>query len=211
MRGNLARVLDVLEQKRELLEGDAVGMAEKLLAGKEKLLAKIDALTASVPEGAIKTRVHGDYHLGQVLIAEADVVILDFEGEPARPLAERRERNSALRDVAGMLRSFNYARWTAFRAAVRGHEDDERLAPLALEWETQVRRAFLAAYDEGTRDNEAMPALAAVRGLLELFELEKALYELRYELANRPGWAAIPLQGILALSGIRSPDDASAQ
>ncbi|MGQ0522827.1 MAG: hypothetical protein ACT4P8_04090, partial [Betaproteobacteria bacterium] len=95
----------------------------------------------------------------------------------------------------------------ALRAAVRGHEDDERLAPLAREWEARVRREFLAAYDEGARGNQSLPALAEVRGLLELFELEKALYELRYELANRPGWAAIPLQGILALSGIRSPND----
>jgi maltose alpha-D-glucosyltransferase / alpha-amylase len=210
VRDEAAATLEVLGQRLGELTLPPRTDARTLIGQRDKLMARIDACSLAAGQ-AFKMRHHGDFHLGQVLLTKNDFLITDFEGEPGRTFEERRVKHSPLRDVAGMLRSFNYARWTAFRAAVRGHEDDERLAPLALEWETQVRRAFLAAYDEGTRDNEAMPALAAVRGLLELFELEKALYELRYELANRPGWAAIPLQGILALSGIRSPDDASAQ
>ncbi|MGQ0751557.1 MAG: maltose alpha-D-glucosyltransferase [Betaproteobacteria bacterium] len=205
-----AATLEVLGQRLGELTLPPRTDARALIAQRDKLMARIDSCSLG-PAQAFKMRHHGDFHLGQVLLTKNDFLITDFEGEPGRTFEERRVKHSPLRDVAGMLRSFNYARWTAFRAAVRGHEDDERLAPLAREWEVQVRRAFLAAYDEGARGNESMPALEAVRGLLELFELEKAQYELRYELANRPGWAAIPLQGILALSGIRSPNDASAQ
>jgi maltose alpha-D-glucosyltransferase/alpha-amylase len=198
--------LDLLAQRQGELTLPPRTDARTLIGQREKLMARIAACSlAAAP--AFKMRHHGDFHLGQVLLTKNDFLITDFEGEPGRTFEERRIKHSPLRDLAGMLRSFNYARWTALRTAVRGHEDDERLAPLAREWEARVRREFLAAYDEGARGNESLPVLAEVHGLLEMFELEKALYELRYELANRPGWAAIPLQGILALSGIRSPND----
>ena len=155
----------------------------------------------------MKIRVHGDYHLAQVLIAENDFRIIDFEGEPARPLAERRQKQSPLRDVAGMLRSFNYARWTALARAAQAPDDHARLAPLAAEWEAQVRRAFLESLRQAAAvRNRARRACCTrrssqARPLIELFELEKALYELRYELWSRPAWARVPLQGILALIG----------
>ena len=182
--------------------------ARTLIAQREKLVRRIESISLATTR-AYKMRHHGDYHLGQVLLTKNDFLIADFEGEPGRTFEERRVKHSPLRDIAGMLRSFNYARWTALRGALRGHEDDHRLAPLAEEWEQQVRREFLAAYDETVHESRLLPSLADVRALMELFELEKALYELRYELANRPGWAAIPLQGILMLAGIQPAGSAS--
>jgi trehalose synthase-fused probable maltokinase len=135
-------------------------------------------------------RTHGDYHLGQTLWADDDWVILDFEGEPARSLAERRRKRSPLRDVAGMLRSFAYAATVA--GSVRGTDVPEA-------WEEHAREQFLIGYFE-TVDPTLLPSgqLACER-LLAVYELEKAVYELRYELDNRPEWVGIPVAGILRL------------
>src|SRR6185295_5023927 len=120
--------------------------ARTLLDERQRLFSRIDSWAP--PAGAsVKIRCHGDYHLGQVLIAENDFRIIDFEGEPGRPLAERRRKQSPLRDVAGMLRSFNYARWTALSRAAQVPDHHIRLGPLAADWETAVRLAFLQAYD----------------------------------------------------------------
>ena len=136
------------------------------------------------------TRTHGDYHLGQVLRSATDrFLIIDFEGEPARPLAERRQRQSPLRDVAGMLRSFAYA------AAATGKDD-----PRADDWERVMRKQFLTGYLAATRASELLPhEQANVRHLLKLFEAEKVFYELLYELDHRPDWVWIPLHGIATL------------
>ncbi|HSC07284.1 MAG TPA: putative maltokinase, partial [Steroidobacteraceae bacterium] len=147
--------------------------ARALISQRERLMAQIDACSLGTVR-AFKIRHHGDFHLGQVLLTKNDFLITDFEGEPGRTFEERRVKHSPLRDLAGMLRSFNYARWTATRGALRGHEDDERLAPLARNWEDQVRRAFLEAYDKTVRESETAPALDDMHGLLALFELEKA-------------------------------------
>jgi maltokinase len=135
-------------------------------------------------------RTHGDYHLGQTLLAEDDWVILDFEGEPARSLPERRRKRAPLRDVAGMLRSFAYA--VAAAEQLRG-------ARVPGDWELRARDEFRAGYDE-TIDPALLPAgQAAVDRLLTIFELEKAVYELRYELNNRPDWIGIPVAAIARL------------
>jgi maltose alpha-D-glucosyltransferase/alpha-amylase len=166
-----------------------------------RLLARIDAC-APPKQPALKTRHHGDYHLGQVLLANNDFVIIDFEGEPSRPLAEGRRKHTALRDVAGMLRSFSYAKGAALlRAAKQGAALDA--------WEAEVRRAFLAAYAQASRQSGLLSAGGSaasttasfddVLGMLGLAEIEKLLYELRYELDNRPAWVHIPLQGLAAL------------
>jgi maltose alpha-D-glucosyltransferase/alpha-amylase len=144
----------------------------------------------------IKSRYHGDYHLGQVLVKDNDFVIIDFEGEPARSFAERRAKSSPLRDVAGMLRSFNYARWSALRRAAQSAEEAARLAAPAIAWEQATRAAFLSGYADAAAAPDGAPIDAE---LLALFELEKALYELRYELNNRTDWAQVPLHGVLAL------------
>jgi maltose alpha-D-glucosyltransferase/alpha-amylase len=122
-------------------------------------------------------------------VANNDWYIIDFEGEPSRPLAESRRKHPPLRDVAGMLRSFSYAKWTAAKQA------PERLDG----WEAQTRQAFLAAYDAATAGSGLFESLADAQGVLQLFELEKVLYELRYEMNNRPDWIQVPLSGLLAM------------
>jgi maltokinase len=135
-------------------------------------------------------RHHGDYHLGQTLLEPDGWVILDFEGEPARSLPERRRKRSPLRDVAGMLRSFAYA--ASGMELMRGRE-----APPG--WEKAARGAFLAGYLD-TVEPALLPAgEAAISKLLSVYELEKAVYELRYELNNRPDWVAIPVAAIVRL------------
>jgi trehalose synthase-fused probable maltokinase len=152
---------------------------------------------ARIATSAAKTRTHGDYHLGQVLHGPSGFVIIDFEGEPLRPLAERRRKMSPFRDVAGMLRSFHYAAHAALEP-LGGARDT--LAGAAESWARQAQQAFLGAWETATakavfRD----PNPATERVLLNAFLLEKALYEIRYEVNNRPGWLGIPLRGVLAL------------
>ena len=142
-------------------------------------------------------RIHGDYHLGQVLITRNDFVIIDFEGEPGHSLAQRRAKQSPLRDVAGMLRSFSYVQHSALRSVAHDETEAAKLAPLAQAWESEVRAAFLSSYDALAQPAKMYGSALTGKGLLRLFELEKALYELRYELGNRPAWVGIPLQGIL--------------
>jgi trehalose synthase-fused probable maltokinase len=134
-------------------------------------------------------RHHGDYHLGQVLWNGEDWIVLDFEGEPARSLPERRQKRSPLRDVAGMLRSFAYA---VTAAELRGIEVPE-------EWEGRAREEFRAGYYDTVDHSIVPPGRDATEKLLAIFELEKAVYELRYELNNRPDWAGIPVAGMLRL------------
>jgi len=135
-------------------------------------------------------RVHGDLHLGQTLLTDRGWLVIDFEGEPARPLPERRLKRSPLRDVAGMLRSFSYA--AAGARILRGVEPPP-------EWERRARERFLAGYRTTIDDALLPPGEAAREQLLAVFELEKAVYELRYELNNRPDWVAIPVAGIARL------------
>jgi maltokinase len=147
-------------------------------------------LMSHVGVGGRLIRHHGDYHLGQTMLRDAGWVILDFEGEPARPLLERRRKRSPLRDVAGMLRSFAYA--ASASTLLRG-------TPAPAGWEQQARQGFLDAYLE-TVDQSLLPAgRPAIDKLLAIFELEKAVYELRYELNNRPDWVPIPVAGIARL------------
>jgi maltokinase len=155
----------------------------------EEVREQLRSLTYAGATGKI-IRTHGDYHLGQTLWSENDWVILDFEGEPARPVTERRRKRSPLRDVAGMLRSFAYAAI----AAELLHD-----TPAPEGWEDEARVQFLDGYLE-TADPTLLPSGAsAIERLLTVFELEKAVYELRYELDNRPDWVRIPVAGIQRL------------
>jgi len=198
-----AKVRQEAEQTFSLLQKNE--KAQPLLARRAEILALIDACAA--PKGAgLKTRHHGDYHLGQVLIANNDFVIIDFEGEPSRPLADTRRKHSPLRDVAGMLRSFSYAKWSARNRYVSGLTGGQAAVTsdkdAALDtWEAEVRRAFLKAYAQATRDSGLYASFDDVTGLLMLFELEKVLYELRYEINNRPNWMHVPLSGVLGMLG----------
>jgi len=178
------------------LTGPDRDKANAVLAARDEILRRIAASVASEPKGT-KIRIHGDYHLGQVLLTRNDFILIDFEGEPGHSLEERRAKQSPLRDLAGMLRSFGYVEHSALRAVAHDDVELAKLAPLAHSWAVKVRATFLAAYDATARAASLYDALTPGDGLLGLFELEKALYELRYELGNRPAWAGIPLQGIL--------------
>ncbi len=150
---------------------------------------------------AMRIRCHGDYHLGQVLHTGKDFVIIDFEGEPARPISERRIKRPALQDVAGMLRSFHYASQTVYLEATRSavlHEEDTEKAVQSLRfWYEWVSAAFLKSYLDVAGDAAFLPKTKdELRVLLEAHLLEKALYEVRYELNNRPNWICVPLRGI---------------
>ncbi|MGD2073480.1 MAG: maltose alpha-D-glucosyltransferase [Gammaproteobacteria bacterium] len=173
------------------------GLAESLCTRRDALLAQLSAL---VPEHTTATRIryHGDFHLGQVLVAENDVILIDFEGEPARPLAERARKHSPLRDVAGMLRSFDYAAQVALErvCADRPH-DREQLAPRVDDWRQRATQRFLSAYRETATGASFYPADPShAEALLTLFVIDKALYEVRYELDNRPDWVGVPLEGL---------------
>jgi len=152
---------------------------------------------------AMLTRIHGDYHLGQVLFTGNDFVIIDFEGEPARPLEDRRKKRSTLQDVAGMLRSFHYAAYAPLlqKSTVNGPDTRFRdLGRWAYYWQKWVSATFLKAYLETSRDSEFIPKIdAELVLLLDAFLLDKAIYELGYELNNRPSWVRIPLEGISQL------------
>jgi maltose alpha-D-glucosyltransferase / alpha-amylase len=191
--------LAMLEAATSRLTGAAPDEARAVLDAREALMLRIEQAGATAP-GAMKTRIHGDYHLAQVLVTKNDFVIVDFEGEPARSFAERRTKQSPLRDVAGMLRSFDYARASSLRNdTLNADERDALLAPTAV-WAAETRTAFLEGYWAAAKGSALDGGAGAADGLLPLFELQKALYELRYELNNRPEWVSIPLAGILALA-----------
>ncbi len=190
LEAQITAALLAVKNRFSALQDDLVGPAAILLSRRKEMLAIAESLRNASPDGAgLRTRIHGDYHLGQVLRTDGDFVLLDFEGEPARTLAERREKQSPLKDVAGMLRSFSYAGAAAFGTEV----STER----AL-WEKDAAEAFLAGYREALQG--ATQGNPEVRNLLlRAFLLEKALYEIVYEVNNRPGWISIPLSGILEL------------
>jgi malto-oligosyltrehalose trehalohydrolase/4-alpha-glucanotransferase len=179
------RALDGLAAARGGLAPETRALADTLLGRRDQMNRQIEALADHVPAFA-RTRHHGDYHLGQVLVAGDDAIIVDFEGEPMRPLAERRAKHAPLRDVAGMLRSVAYA------AAGSGQDHEA--------WAREASAAYLDAYFEAVRGSPGVPHdRAEAERLVRFFMLEKAFYEVVYELSNRPDWVGIPLRGILAL------------
>jgi maltose alpha-D-glucosyltransferase/alpha-amylase len=175
--------------------------ARALLERRDECLSLIDRLAAPVPD-ARKIRIHGDYHLGQVLIVQDDVMIVDFEGEPSRATDERRAKASPLRDVAGILRSFAYAAETAARevGARFGEAEAERVTAAAETWRELAADAFLSAYEEAAEGSAGWVADEAARSrLLRLHLLSKALYEINYEADNRPDWIQTPIHGVLSI------------
>ncbi|CAN5298800.1 maltose alpha-D-glucosyltransferase [soil metagenome] len=200
-------VLRELGQTIELLENSRPRLPEAALPEADRLLNRRAELEELVREARVedlelvKTRYHGDYHLGQVLVSNNDFQIIDFEGEPDRPLEERRRKHSPLRDVAGMLRSFNYASRSALAdVSLERMDNIDELSSWAAYWERRVREEFLAGYGEGAAGSASYPEdPETARALIDLFTLEKALYEVRYEIGNRPDWVGIPIRGILQL------------
>jgi len=206
LREESDRVLSELENTIESLSETASHHATTLLGARQALSDRIDAI-ASMPPLGVKTRIHGDYHLGQVLVSKDDVIIIDFEGEPRRSLAERREKSSPLRDAAGMLRSLDYSASAAVdRFASRKGELPERVMAVATAWRNRASRDFLTAYVEAVQGTAIYPAdRQAAESLLDLFLLQKGFYEIAYEAANRPHWLSIPLRNVIdLLTGTRA-------
>ncbi|MFL6622074.1 MAG: maltose alpha-D-glucosyltransferase [Sulfurifustis sp.] len=198
VRGDIEATLAKLKAGRARLPTALQPIADRFIGGEAELYASLGSPLALATK---KTRYHGDYHLGQVLVVQNDFLLTDFEGEPARPLAERRAKHSALRDVAGMSRSFNYAAYNALRrVTAERSEDYDTLERLARAWETAARERFLEGYRAAASGSAGWPDDPAdAKALVDLFTLEKALYEIRYDLDNRPDWVEIPLRGVLAL------------
>ena len=200
LMANATAAFDALKDSLPRLPDNVVELAGLVLSRRRAAMDRFRRLAATEID-ALQTRIHGDYHLGQVLRVKGDFVILDFEGEPARTLTERRTKQSPLKDVAGMLRSFSYAAFSALtRYTTRRPEDFAQLEPWAKLWEAATITEFLRAYRSTMADSLICPSdPRKFEGLLEVFVLDKALYELSYELNNRPAWVRIPLAGILSL------------
>jgi maltose alpha-D-glucosyltransferase / alpha-amylase len=190
------------------LTPEVTALATELLAHREDLLARVASLLGDASRFGQRIRIHGDYHLGQVLCIQTkaqpktrpDFLLIDFEGEPARPLADRRKKQTPLRDVAGMLRSFSYAARTGLQTALTANPSNAaNLEAWTNAWESAVTSAFLNAYNETLAANPALVPQEADT-IISALLLEKASYELLYELNNRPTWLVIPLTGLLAIA-----------
>ncbi|HEC99325.1 MAG TPA: maltose alpha-D-glucosyltransferase [Proteobacteria bacterium] len=205
MRSLARRVLQSLGKNLKRLREGVQKDASAILASEQEILARFQKI---LPEkiSAMKIRIHGDYHLGQVLFTGKDFVIIDFEGEPARTLSERRLKRSPLRDVAGMIRSFHYAAYNAlFLDASLRAKDKPLLEPWADLWYHYVSGIFLHSYLETCGEAPFIPhEKGELETLLHAFLLDKAIYELGYELNNRPDWIIIPVRGVQCIlkSGI---------
>jgi len=203
MRNLTARVLGLLHERRGALPESVRDDGTDLSNAHDRVLEVFGSMLRGKFD-ALRIRIHGDFHLGQVLWTGNDFIIIDFEGEPARPVGERRLKRSPLVDVAGMLRSFDYAAFhplidPAHEGLIRA-EDVPRLEPWARFWAAWAGSAFLRAYLRSVAGTGLAPAAPAdLEALLKALLLEKAVYELGYELDNRPGWVQIPLRGIQAL------------
>jgi maltose alpha-D-glucosyltransferase/alpha-amylase len=203
------RVFDALSRRR-----DAIKEADRPLVDQALLhhATLRDRLNALLPPGidSMMIRHHGDFHLGQILIVKDDIFIIDFEGEPRRPLDERRRKAPAARDVAGLIRSIDYSATAALERALKVAPDEQgKLAGALVEWRDRSTAAFLAAYREIMTDARLWPAgPRAADAMLNFFLLEKAFYEIEYELAYRPEWLRVPLTGMLRILS-QQPNEAS--
>jgi maltose alpha-D-glucosyltransferase/alpha-amylase len=195
--------------ERAEVPGASTEALEAALAARPAVEEALEAV-GEVPQGLMKTRLHGDYHLGQVLVAKGDFMILDFEGEPVKPVEVRRAKSSPLRDVAGMLRSFDYAAWASlFRFAESDAAALDALLAPALVWRNLAREAFVEGYRETIAGCPSYPDdPAAADALIRLFLIEKLFYEVEYEASHRPGWLRIPINGIRDLFTITSSEEA---
>ena len=198
----LTHALDLLAQHRDSLDSESQALVDDLQQQRDGLAQHIANLTRQA-QGGLLMRVHGDLHLGQVLVVQGDAYLIDFEGEPARPLQERRAKHSPYKDVSGVLRSFDYAAAMILRSASAVDLSDparQARQRVARQYLHQSRHAFVEAYGLATA---AMPhawqQAEGERAALELFCLEKAAYEITYEAENRPSWLAVPLHGLHGL------------
>jgi maltose alpha-D-glucosyltransferase/alpha-amylase len=200
IRGLVRESLQELKEMLPSLDENLRGMAQKLIASEGDVFPLLAPLTRE-RFGGLKIRIHGDYHLGQVLFTGKDFFIIDFEGEPMRPLSERRLKRSPFRDLAGMLRSFDYAAWRVSLARFqRRPEEKTPLEGWLSAWRNETARSFLEGYFQVVGGEGFVPAGVQERqSLLNVFSVEKSFYELKYEMNNRPDWLGLPIRGILEL------------
>jgi maltose alpha-D-glucosyltransferase/alpha-amylase len=193
-------VLTTLEQAFDRLPPTSAMLVQAVLSLREGILARLASVADETPS-IEKIRIHGDYHLGQVLWTQGDFVILDFEGEPARPLVERRAKEPAVKDVAGMIRSFSYAALAGLGSFTTARPAEfERFLPWARIWQAWSAAMFIEGYWQTVGGASFVPSDPAVwDAMLTPFLLDKAMYELGYELGHRPDWLHIPLAGLAAL------------
>jgi maltose alpha-D-glucosyltransferase / alpha-amylase len=199
-RSQLERAFATLDERATFTEEERHSV-EVLRAHRARAL-ELTGQLAQAGLGSLATRIHGDLHLGQALVAQGDVIFIDFEGEPARPLGERRAHSSPLRDVAGMLRSFDYAAATIIAAGGAGQDDtaQARKRGIVERFRQNANKAFITAYQEASAPIAHHWTQAhSARDLLNLFLIEKAAYEICYEAANRPAWLNVPLFGLAQL------------
>ncbi|MBF8748053.1 maltose alpha-D-glucosyltransferase [Pseudomonas monteilii] len=198
----LSHALDLLAQHRDSLDRDSQALVDDLQQQRDGLAAHVHQL-AEQAQGGLLMRVHGDLHLGQVLVVQGDAYLIDFEGEPSRPLEERRARHSPYKDVSGVLRSFDYAAAMVLRSASAVDLSEparQARQRVARQYLHQARHAFVEAYGLATAAlPHAWQQAEGERAALELFCLEKAAYEITYEAENRPSWLAVPLHGLHGL------------
>ncbi|MBN3806473.1 maltose alpha-D-glucosyltransferase [Paraburkholderia sp. Ac-20336] len=198
----LASALDLLAPRiADLLDADTKALAQSLLDRRKRLVAAVGGLVSGAA-GALRIRIHGDFHLGQVLVAQGDAYLIDFEGEPARSLEERRQKSSPLRDVAGLMRSLSYASAAAQSTTESAPQQTaDRKRALFERFRVQATETFLAEYRAIVEQAPtSLVAPESEQALLDLFLIEKAAYEIRYEAANRPTWLSLPVRGLAALA-----------
>jgi maltose alpha-D-glucosyltransferase/alpha-amylase len=191
-----------LATSEQELSQETIKLAHELLGRRGSVKERLAELSGDPAQFGQRIRIHGDLHLGQLLRARTDFLFVDFEGEPARSLEDRRRKQSPLRDVAGMLRSFSYAAQAALgRHIQRRPEHSSTLEPWATLWERSVSGEFLRGYRNTMGDSPLLASAEKAQVLLRALLLEKACYELAYELNNRPTWLHIPLTGVRELLG----------
>jgi maltose alpha-D-glucosyltransferase/alpha-amylase len=195
-----ARVFELFEQHGDTLKEADRALADQLLAYRDNLPDRLEALLPPEIDG-LKIRHHGDFHLGQILIVKDDVFIIDFEGEPRRSLEDRRRKAPAARDVAGLIRSIDYSATAALERELKVAPDEHGRLGIALaRWRDRATAAFVGAYRETLTNSRLWPENpAAAERLLNFFLLEKAFYEIEYELAHRPDWLRVPLTGAIRI------------
>jgi maltose alpha-D-glucosyltransferase/alpha-amylase len=196
IKQRIERALNSLSRLQSWARDQDQERAQHLLRERENIIGAVGAL-AQAGEGTPMTRLHGDFHLGQVLVASGDAYIIDFEGEPGTSTAERRAKSSPLRDVAGLLRSIDYAAASLIdrKSVETAPVDDAQRDELMSQFRTRASEEFLNAYWEtsGTQPDTTNKCL------LGLFLIEKAAYEIAYEAANRPAWIGVPIAGLLRI------------
>jgi maltose alpha-D-glucosyltransferase/alpha-amylase len=208
-RTRLKKTLAMLRKKRDLFSERERPVVQELISRHGEFDAVLKRLVTTKMD-AQRIRTHGDYHLGQVLFTGKDFVIIDFEGEPGRTLAERRFKHCVLRDVAGLVRSLDYAALSALRSGSVRPSDVERLEPFARAWSAAMSAAFVQCYLATLEGSGLLPEVPAnSSALLDFYLLDKCLYELDYEFNNRPDWVSIPLYGLLGLMEQKAPTPAT--